>query len=119
MFERLVSQQRPQQCGIHKSGSKPDSVVAGGPFWTKWEGDAAKDICDLLNESLVIKKDKLKNIQEPKNFLLLDEYRFPNRQMYENCVSHLSSLIHFHTVFVVHSNERGFVPHSQSHNWLS
>jgi hypothetical protein len=119
VFERLVSQKRPQQCGIQKLGSKRDRVTAAGPVWIKWEGDAANDICDLVNESLVIKKDKLKNIPGPQILLLLDEYRFANRQMYENCAPHLSPPINFHTVFVVRSNEEGFVLHSQSHNWLS
>jgi hypothetical protein len=93
--------------------------VAGGPVWVKWEGDAAKDIRDLLNESLNAKAEKLKDITEPKILLLLDRYRLADRQMYEECVAHLSSLSHFHTVFVVRSRKDAFILHTQNPGWLS
>jgi hypothetical protein len=119
VFERAVPQQRPQQCGIQKVGSKPYRVVVGGPAWFKWEGEAAKDICDLLNESLDTKADKLKDIAEPKILLLLDRYRLADRQMYEKCVAQLSSLVHFHTVFIVLGHNEGFTLHTQNRDWLS
>jgi len=119
VFEKVISQQRPQQCGIQKVGSHLDRVVAGGPVWFKWEGDAARDICDLLIESLLTKVNKLRNINEPKILLLLDEYSFADRYMYENCLSHLSSLVDFHTIFVVYSSKGGFTLHSENRNWLN
>jgi hypothetical protein len=119
VFERSTPQQRPQQCGIQKVGSELNRIVAGGPVWAKWEGEAAQDICDLLRQSLGIKADKLKDIAHPKILLLLDEYRFADQQMYQKCVPHLSLLASFHTIFVVQSYRRGFPLHSQNHNWLA
>jgi hypothetical protein len=118
VFERVVSQQRPQQCGIQKLGSKRNRVVTGGPIWPKWEGEAAQGICDLLRESLNAKADKLKGIEEPRILLLLDEYPFADRQMYESCVHRLSSLVHFHTVFIVRDQNEGFPLYSQNPDWL-
>jgi hypothetical protein len=118
VFERIIPQQRPQQCGIQKLGSKPNRVIGGGPVWVKWEGEAAEDICDLLNESLNTKADKLKGVGEPKILVLLDEYRFADRQMYEDCVHRLSSLAHFHTVFVVQGKNDRFPLHSRNRDWL-
>jgi len=118
VFERIVPQQRPQQCGIQKLGNKPNRVVEGGPVWVKWEGEAAEGICDLLNESLDTKAGKLKGIGEPKILVLLDEYRFADRQMYEDCARRLSSLAHFHTVFVVQGQNEGFPLHSRNYDWL-
>jgi hypothetical protein len=118
VFERVVPQQRPQQCGIQKLDSGPDRVVVGRPFWFKWEGEAAEGICDLLNESLNTKADKLKGVGEPVVLLLLDEYRFADRQMYEDCVHRLSSLARFHTVFIVQGSRGGFPLHSRNRDWL-
>jgi len=118
VFERIAPQQRSQRCGIQKLGSKPNRVVVGGPVWSKWEGEAAEGICDLLSESLNTKADKLRGIGEPKILVLLDEYRFANRQMYEDCVHRLSSLAHFHTVFVVWDQNEGFPLYSHNLDWL-
>lgn len=117
VFERIVPQQRPQQCGIQKIGSKPNRVLRGGPVPAKWQGKAAEEICDLLNESLNTKAGKLKDVGEPRILLLLDDYQFADRQMYKDCVHHLSSLAHFHTIFIVQGHKRGFLLHSQNHDW--
>jgi len=117
VFERIVPQQRPQQCGIQKVGSKLDRVVSGGPVWAKWEGDAAVDLCGLLNQSLDTKVDKLRDITVPKILLLLDKYMFADQEMYEKCMPRTSSLGSFHTVFVVQGNERGFIFYSQRSDW--
>ena len=118
VFERTVPQQRPQQCGIQKVGSKRNRVLLGGPAWFKWEGHAAIDICDLLNESLDTKADKLNAVTDPKILLLVDVYRFADPEMYRGCISQLSALSSFHTIFVVQGEKRGFVLHSQNSNWL-
>jgi len=118
IFEHTVTQQRPQQCGVQKVGNKPDRVVLGGPVQMKWEGDAAEDICGLLNKNLDTKAGKLKDISEPKILLLLDEYQFADRQMYARCTYQLPSLSSFHTVFVTEDANKGFVLCSQNHDWL-
>lgn len=118
VFKRTVPQQRPQQCGIQKVSNKLDRVIPGGPVWMKWEGDAAADICGLLNESINTKKEKLRDISAPKILLLFDEYRFADSKMYESCIPQLSSLSSFHIVFVVQGNKRGFVLYSRNCSWL-
>lgn len=118
IFKNVIPKQMPQQCLIEKLRGKPNRVIGGGPILTKFEGEAAEDICDLLNESLNIKADKLKDIVEPTILVLLDEYRFGDQQMYKNCIPHLLSLDYFHTVFIVQDHNCGFPIHSQNHDWL-
>jgi hypothetical protein len=60
IFERIISQQRPQQCAIQKVSNRLDRVTSGGPVWMKWEGDATIDLCSLLSESLKKKVNKLR-----------------------------------------------------------
>lgn len=118
VFERIVSQRMPQQCWIRKVGSRPSKVKGGGPVWTKWEGEAAEEICGLLGKSLSGKAGKLKDVGDPIVLLLLDEYRLADRHMFEGCVRCLPWLAHFHTVFVVQGRESAFLLHSQNPDWL-
>jgi len=117
VFERIISQQRPQQCGIQKVGNKLDRVTLGGPVWVKWEGDATIDLCGFLSESLNTKVNKLRDITVPKILLLFDDYIFADLGMYEKCIPQISSLSSFHTVFVVQGNKRGFLLYSQHSEW--
>jgi len=118
VFEKAVSQQRPQQCSIQKVHSNADQIVMGGPTRAKWEGDIAQDVYDLLSESLDSKVGKLQDIAGPKILLLRDEYLFADREMYEQCVSSLRSIGHFHTVFVVQGSDGGFLLYSRNHDLL-
>ena len=67
VFERIVPQQMPQKCEIRKLGSKPNKVMEGSLARSKWEGEAAEEICDLLDESLNAKAAKLEDVGEPRN----------------------------------------------------
>jgi hypothetical protein len=117
VFERVVTQQRPQQCGIQKVCNKPDRVKSGSWVSAKGRRDATTDLCNLLNESLNTKVDKLQDIAVPKILLLLDEYIFADPEMYRKCIPQISSLSLFHTVFIVRGNQRGFVLYSQRSDW--
>jgi hypothetical protein len=118
LFERVVPQQRPQECGIQKLGSRPVRIVSGAPVWAKWEGEAAEGIYSLLHEILNIKMHKLADIGEPIILLLLDEYRFADRQMFEKCIHRIPSPVHFHTIFIVQGQKGGFPIYSQNRDWL-
>jgi hypothetical protein len=117
VFQKLVPSQRPQQCAVQKLGSQPNRVVTGGPVWSRWEGEAALDICHLVNERLNIKAEKLRDIMKPKILLLLDRYHFADRRMYEMCSPQLSSLASFHSVFVVQAEKEGFLLYSENRGW--
>jgi len=117
VFEQIIPQNRPQQCGIQKVGGRRDRVAAGTPFWFKWEGDAAGDLCGLLKKLLDTKIGKLRAVAPPKILLIRDVYMFADRAMYEMCKARISSLTSFHTVFIVQGSRGGFVLHSQRRDW--
>jgi hypothetical protein len=117
VFERIAPQRIFQRCEVLKLHNKHDRILPGGPFWTKWEGNAAIILCDLLRESINTKVSKLANIAVPRILLLLDEYMFADRETYEKCIPHISLLSSFHTVFVVKNDGGGFVIHSQNSHW--
>lgn len=116
--ERTVFQQGSQWCRIRKLQDRPDEVEQGGPSFSKWEGEAAEEICRLLEERLIAKNHTLRNIRCPKILLLYDSYRFASPGMYRGCISQLSLLTSFHTVFVVQVNREGFVLHPENHSSL-
>ena len=113
-----VFKQGRQQCAIQKLHNESDKITKAGPARSKWEGEAATDICHLLEERLTDKNYKLRNIVYPRILLLYDSYRFAASQMYKDCIPQLSSLASFHTVFVVQGDERSFVLYSQDSGWL-
>lgn len=116
--EKTVFKQGNQWCRIRKLQDSPDKVVQAGPNRGKSEGDAAEDICNLLEERLVAKNHALRDIRYPKILLLCDSYHFASLDMYRDCISQLSLLASFHTVFVLQGNGDGFVFHSEDPSWL-
>jgi len=113
----ILTQSGHVQCSVQKLHSLSDEVELGGPGRTGSEGEAAEEICTLLQERLDNKRHKLRNTLLPKILLLYDEYHFADRAMFADCLPGLSELTGFHTVFVVHG-EDSFVLHSKNEEWL-
>lgn len=116
--EEEVFRHGPQRCSIQKVGNSRDKIEKAGPTDIKWEGEAAIQICSLLEERLADKCHKLRNIPNPKILLLYDSYRFADESLYKDCVARLADLAHFHTVFIVRGNAGNFVLHSHDGVWL-
>lgn len=106
------------RCSIWKNDRLSDRVMVGGPTRGKWKGEAAVEICALLEERLNNKCYKLRNIPDPKILLLYDAYKFAAPVMFIDCLSNMSATICFHTVFVAQSDRRDdFVLYSEDENW--
>ena len=116
--ERVVFGYGGQRCSIQKIHNAGTKIVKAGPTNFKWEGEAAIQICSLLEERLADKCRKLRNISAPKILLLYDSYHFADKQMFKDCVTKLSDLASFHTVFVVRGSTNSFILHTLNSDWL-
>lgn len=117
--EKIVFKQGIQKCAIRKFQSQKSYIGKMGPSGGKWEGEAAEEICTLLEDRINDKHHKLRNITYPKILLLYDAYRFAGPEMFKSCLSKFVHLNSFYTVFIVPSNEDGWILHSENSNWRS
>lgn len=116
--QKLVLDRGRQRCAIEKIHDRADSVYLGGPAGTKWDGEIAEEICQLLEERIKNKSHKLRGLSQSMILLLYDSYRFADRQMYRNCLSQIGSVTDFHSIFVVAGNEESFMLYSENRDWL-
>jgi hypothetical protein len=115
---KVVYKSAGQKCEIKKIHDRENKVMMGGPTILKWEGEALADVRQLLDSSLGEKEYKLRNISSPKVLLLHDKYHFADVEAYKSCISSITSLASFHTVFFVESNGKGLVLYSQNPKWI-
>ena len=117
---QFVFEQRNEICWIeklHGSGHKVRKV--GPPSRMKSSRQIAREVCELLQERIGGKMKKLKHVLGPKILLILDAYRFADRDMYTACLPELSSsLAGFHTVFIVRTGSaENFALVSKEAHW--
>lgn len=117
--EHFVLEQGAQKCAIQKLHDQKGYIGKVGPSGGKWEVEVAEEICTLLEERVSDKRHKLSKIIEPKVLLLYDAYHFANPEMYRSCLDSLAQLRFFNTIFVVPSNQAGWVLYSENSHWLS
>jgi len=117
--EQIIFKRGTQKCTIRKMHDQKSYIGKAGPSGGKWEGEVAEEICTLLEERINSKFHKLRKITEPKILLLYDAYHFASPEMYKSCLNSLAALHSFHTVFIVESNEAGWLLHSENSNWLN
>jgi hypothetical protein len=114
---KVVYESGRQKCTVRKTNDEESKVTMGGPWISKWEGEVASDVGQLLESSLTEKGYKLRNISGPKVLLLHNKYEFADAETYRSCIPSATTLTSFHTVFLVESNGKGFVLHSQNPKW--
>jgi hypothetical protein len=115
---QIVFKRGSQSCVVEKLHSRADRIHKAGPNDSKWEGEVATEICNLLEERLANKHYKLREIALPQIVLLYDSYHFADQKMYKDTASKPLSAVTFHTVFIVQSDGDGFVLHSENMDWL-
>lgn len=115
--DKVIYESGRQRCTIRKTHDRESKVIMGGPWISKWEGEAVSDAGRLLESTLAEKEHKLRNIASPKVLLLHNQYQFADAEMYKSCIPSATSLSSFHTVFLVESNGRGSVLYSQDPKW--
>jgi hypothetical protein len=108
-----------QTCKITKVHDRDNKVIMGGPGDSKWEREVLADAYQLLDKSIEEKELKLRNISGPKVLLLHDQYIFGTVETYKACIPLISSLVSFHTLFIVGNNSKGLVLYSQDPKWAS
>ncbi len=114
---RVVYERGRQKCLIRKEHDEENKVVMGGPYIGRRENEASMEVKHLLDNRLDEKQHRLRNIAYPKILLLHDKYYFAELEVYRACISTVSSLRSFHTVFIVESNGEGQVLYSQDPTW--
>jgi hypothetical protein len=115
--ERICESGR-QMCKITKVHDKDNAVLMAGPGDSKFKSEILADACQLLNKSIQEKEHKLRNIFYPKVLLLHNKDIFCTVETYKACISSISSLVSFHTVFMV-DNSKGVLLYSQDPKWAS
>jgi len=116
--ESTILKHGRQKCTIRKLHNNKNYIAKAGPSGGKWEGEAAREICLLLENRISDKYHKLRNISKPKILLLYDSYHFANSEMFADCLLAVKHLEFFHTVFIVSSSKPGWILHSTEQDWL-
>jgi hypothetical protein len=114
--EETILKQGRQHITIRKYGEEKNQVAMGGPVVGRWEGEAAAELCTLLQEVLKQKAHKLRHITRPWILLICDSYLFAEPKMFSDCLPLLQSVADFHTIFLV-SERNGVVLHTQEPSW--
>jgi len=115
---KLIYECGRQICKITKVHDKENSVLMAGPGGSKFNCQILAEACQLLNKSIQEKEDKITNISCPKVLLLHNKDIFCTAETYKTCISSISSLVSFHTVFIV-DNSKGVLLYSQDPKWVS
>jgi hypothetical protein len=116
--DQVAYEHGPQRCVIKKVHNQADQIHKAGPVNFKWQGEAAEDICQLLQDRLSEKDRKLRGVFLPKILLLYDAYHFADQAMYRECLSNLPILGVFYAVFVARSNRDSFMLYTQNGSWV-
>jgi hypothetical protein len=109
----------PQRCSITKVHSKSNGIYLGHGMPARWEGEAALEICKILEDRIIEKRYKLRNVTSQKILLLYDRYHYAEPPMFKACLLGLAASSFFHTIFVVQSDAPGFVLCSHISDWES
>ena len=107
-----------QTCKITKVHDRDNKVIMAGPGDSKFKSEILADAYQLLNKSIEEKEHKLRNISCPKVLLLHNKDILCTVETYKACISSISSLVSFHTVFIV-DNSKGVLLYSQDSKWAS
>ncbi len=85
----------------------------------KWEGEAANELCDLLNKALETKVKKLGTISLPKILLLHDRFAWIDTGEWRQYLTKLSYVDNFHTIFLVSEKSDNSILNSIESSWLN
>jgi len=99
---------------ISKSHNRKNVIYPIGPTNSKFEQQASRDICILLNEAIDDKTWKLRNITDPKILILYSSYFFGNRSMYFDSIPFLQNISNFQCIYIVDSFDENFLLSSKS-----
>jgi len=115
--EQIVFEQNHHTFSIQKMHDGTNYVTFGIPLDAKWEGESIKELQESLESVLAEKKGKLIRLGEPKILLLLDSYHYLPSSEWKDCLSGISILSDFHTVFLA-STEGSNLLYSENKNWV-
>jgi hypothetical protein len=128
-FEKTFAKDRAEQaelrigfqhiCFVAKVFNSETFVNIGGPVFAKWEGESSLPICSILQEAIEDKSRKLRMIDQPKILLLLDMYSFASNSAIKECVSVLSGLDAFHSIFITKPSGNHLMLKSENPVWMS
>lgn len=88
-------------CVIEKVDEHGSALVLRGPTDARWEGDAERELAELIMERIAAKTADLQHIAMPKILLLDDQYHFSEPPMYDR-VAPVWAQDDFDTIYVYH-----------------
>ena len=127
-FEKTFAKDKAEQaelmigfqhiCSVTKVFNSKTVVNIAGPVFVKWEGEASLPICSILQEAIDDKCRKLRVIDQPIILLLLDMYSFASSSAIKECVSVLSGLDAFHSIFITKPSGNHLMIKSENPFWM-
>lgn len=85
----------------------------------KWEGEAANELCNLLNKAFETKAKKLEIISLPKILLIHGRFAWIDADQWRQYLTKLSYVDNFHTIFLVSEKSSNSILHSIDSSWLN
>ncbi|MGD2165635.1 MAG: hypothetical protein PVH50_08900 [Anaerolineae bacterium] len=116
--QEIVFRRGSERCAIKKGSGEKSRIVRVGPIGPKWDREIAEEVCHLPQERIDTKRDRLRDLSDPKVLLLYDEYRLAIPKAFESCLDDLEHLDEFHTIFIGDGGP-GWVLHSQNPDCVS
>lgn len=102
-----------EKISIIKLTNERNFVDIGGPARANWHSEAMKEAQKILKERINTKSKKLLEIQMYKILLLLNQHLFLDLEDYRELYIDASFKQKFHTIFIVQSEEKGYLLYSQ------
>ena len=103
--QEVVYKHGREECRVRKSSNLENKVIMGGPTLSMWMGEAPTEFAQLIDERLVEKRWRLRNINDPKILLLHNKYPFViHSGDIKICPLDRLSTETFHAVFLIYAN---------------
>lgn len=116
--ERILYRQNGRRWKIRKAHIHSDRIGFRFSYGAaRWEVEAEERLCEILDQVLVKKAHKLRNISAPRILLVLDCYSYGSAESWRKCIPLLSSLSAFHTLFRVNGAGTNFPLYSVISEW--
>jgi len=94
---------------IKKIHNTKSYIAVNGSTLVRWQGEAEKELVEILKDAIETKKQKLRKISEKKLLLLYDGYHFAEKQQFILCVDRIDASDEFDAIFIVQQEYNGFL----------
>jgi hypothetical protein len=115
--EKIIFQNRSQSYSICKIKNSPNNVDYMSCLYVKWGTEIEKELSELIQEILEVKKNKLRNVTSPKILLIYNRHVSGTYELYKKCATFFTPQSGFHAIFIVNSCGEGYIVDSANMSW--